>query len=78
MLYRPKHLHANFEPAEEILNDGFDTADIVKFISEKSNGIVGQIKPDTEDKFPRPLVVVYYDVDWKKNPKVISTFSLLR
>ena len=69
VLYRPKHLHANFESAEETLNDGFDTADIVKFINEKSNGIVGQIKPDTEDKFPRPLVVVYYDVDWKKNPK---------
>ncbi|XP_065671417.1 protein disulfide-isomerase A3 [Hydra vulgaris] len=69
VLYRPKHLHANFEKAEETLNTDLDTSNIIKFITEKANGIVGQIKPETEDKFPRPLVVVYYDVDWKKNPK---------
>jgi len=70
VLYRPKHLHAKFEKPEEILTDASSsTLDIKNFVAGKRSGLVGQITPDTETFFKKPLVVAYYKVDWKRNAK---------
>jgi len=70
VLYRPKHLHAKFDEPAVILTDGTaNVNDIVTFIKANEHGLVGQIKPDNDDSFKRPLIVAHYQVDWKKNPK---------
>jgi len=70
VIFRPKHLHAKFEDKKEVLdNKDASTADIINFIEEKHIGLVGQMKPQNEASFKRPAVIVYYNVDWKKNLK---------
>jgi len=70
VLYRPKHLHAKFEDSKVILNNpSATTGDIASFIKTNHAGLVGQINSETDDIFKKPLVVVYYKVDWKKNLK---------
>lgn len=34
-----------------------------------SHGLVGQRKSDNKQEFTNPLVVVYYEIDYVKNPK---------
>jgi len=68
VLYRPKHLEAKFEELTVVSSDSTLDADgIVEFIGANEAGLVGQIKPDKDGAFERPLVVVYYKIDWKKN-----------
>jgi len=43
--------------------------DIVTFAKKNEAGLVGQIKPPTDENYKRPLVVAYYQVDWKKDFK---------
>lgn len=70
VIFRPKHMHAKFEDAKEILtNADVNTNEIKLFIEEKHIGLVGQMKPSNEDSFKKPAVVVYYNVDWEKDLK---------
>jgi len=70
VLYRPKHMHAKFEDPHVVLSDeNANVNDIAAFIKEKEAGLVGQLKPANDESFKRPLIVVYYQVDWKKNLK---------
>jgi len=70
VLFKPKHLHAKFEEPKEILNDQSATAgDIVRFIDEKQVGLVGHMTPPKEAFFKKPQVVVYYNIDWKRDMK---------
>jgi len=70
VLYRPKHLHAKFEDAVVTLPGEGATKDSIKtFVSQNEAGLVGQIKPAKEGSFKKPLLVVYYQVDWVRNLK---------
>lgn len=70
VVYRPKHLKAKFEEPKEVFsNKDGNTDDIKSFIDEKHIGLVGQITPSKEQFFKKPLVSVFYNVDWKKNLK---------
>jgi len=70
VLYRPKHLHAKFEDPSVVLSTANPSVDdIVNFAKKNQAGLVGQIKPPTDENFKRPLVVAYYQIDWKKNLK---------
>jgi len=70
VLYRPKHLHAKFEdPKVAMGNPNAATNEIITFIKDNHAGLVGHITPDFSDMFKKPLVVVYYKLDWKKNLK---------
>ena len=42
---------------------------ILYFLSIFRFGLVGQLRPNNENKFDKPLVVAYYEVDWKRNKK---------
>ena len=69
-MFRPKHFKAKFEDIKEVLsNANANTNEIKNFIDEKHMGLVGQITPSKEQFFKRPLVAVYYDIDWKKDKK---------
>ena len=46
------------------------TKDIIRFIDEKQLGLVGQMTPAKEALYKKPLIAVYYNIDWKRNPKV--------
>jgi len=70
VLFRPKHLHAKFEESKVVLdNPSTTTSEIVTFVKDNRAGLVGQINPDAEDAFKKPLVVVYYKIDWTRNLK---------
>lgn len=69
VLYRPKHLHAKFEAPTEVLSVGLTNTGIMEFIRSKHLGLVGQNDMKNKDSFKKPLVVVYYDLDWKRNLK---------
>jgi protein disulfide isomerase family A protein 3 len=69
VLFRPKHMHAKFEDSKVVLDSASSKGDIVDFIANNHIGLVGQMVPDIEDLFTKPLVVVYYKVDWKRNAK---------
>lgn len=70
VLYRPKHMHAKFEDPKVVLDDLSATkGQIGEFIKKNHAGLVGQITPDLDDIFKKPLLVVYYKVDWKNNLK---------
>lgn len=70
VLYRPKHLHAKFEESTVVSSESdASVEDIVLFLKKNEAGLVGQIKPANDENFKRPLIVVYYQIDWKKNLK---------
>ena len=71
-MFKPKHLHAKFEEPKEVLSDANSRSkDIVKFMDEKQVGLVGQMAPAKEANFQKPLIAVYFEIDWKRNPKVL-------
>ncbi|EDO31634.1 predicted protein [Nematostella vectensis] len=69
VVFRPKHLHTKLEPSFIAYTGSPDDFYIKKFINAKAHGRVGQRTPDNEEQFPKPLCVVFFDVDWKKNAK---------
>ncbi|XP_014662378.1 PREDICTED: protein disulfide-isomerase A3-like [Priapulus caudatus] len=69
VLFRPKRLTNKFEP-DSVVYDGDDTVSSVKqFISDKLHGLAGHRTRDSEKDFKKPLVVVYYNVDYVRNQK---------
>ncbi|XP_065060543.1 protein disulfide-isomerase A3-like [Rhopilema esculentum] len=70
VIFRPSHLHAKFEdpfvaitdPEESVLN-------IERFIDDNQFGMVGQVRGNNEAKFMKPVIIAYYNVDWRRNKK---------
>ena len=46
-----------------------------KFLDESVHGLAGEMTPDNQDQFKKPLCVVYYNVDYKLNAKGGFFFS---
>jgi len=69
VLYRPKIYSNKFEPDFVVYTGAIDKDAIQQFITAEYHGLVGIRTPDTAKDFNAPLVVAYYGVDYKKNPK---------
>ena len=64
-------MHAKFEEPQIVLEKSdVNTHEIVQFIKDNEAGLVGQMKPSNDEIFKKPAVVVYFEIDWKRNPKV--------
>ena len=69
MIFRPKHLHTKLEPSKVVYTGIPEAFTIKKFIDATVHGLVGHMTQDNSDQFKKPLCVVYYDVDYKRNLK---------
>lgn len=69
VLFQPKRLHSKFEESEQKYNDDLTVFKIKNWIAAQSIGLCGHRTTDSAEKFKKPLVVVYYDVDYNKNVK---------
>jgi protein disulfide isomerase family A protein 3 len=69
VLYRPKQLANKFEPDSLVYDGAFDKDDIEKFVNQEYYGLVGVRTQDNSKDFKQPLVIAYFNVDYKKNPK---------
>ncbi|KAF7287794.1 hypothetical protein GWI33_003425 [Rhynchophorus ferrugineus] len=69
ILFRPAHLKNKFEPNSVTYSGPAETADLNDFVFKHFHGLVGVRKSDNQRDFKSPLVVVYYGVDYVKNPK---------
>ncbi|CAG5124327.1 unnamed protein product [Candidula unifasciata] len=66
-MFRPPALQSKFEDAEVYTTE---TGDKLKSILEsESLGLCGERTTGNAENFGKPLCVVYYNVDYKKNPK---------
>ncbi|XP_062516317.1 protein disulfide-isomerase A3-like [Corticium candelabrum] len=71
VLFQPSRLQNKLEKAQSRYSGKEDIADLKKWIKATFPGLVGFITPDIEKLFTdkRPLVTVYFNVDYKLNPK---------
>jgi len=69
VLYRPKVLANKFEPDFVVYDGAFDKDDIEKFVNKEYFGLVGVRTQDNAKEFKAPVVIAYFAVDYKKNPK---------
>lgn len=67
-LFRAKQLSNKFEP-DFVKFEGKTKDDLSTFVKENFHGLTGVRTRDTLNDFKNPLVVVYYVVDYAKNPK---------
>jgi protein disulfide isomerase family A protein 3 len=68
VLHRPKRLHNKFEP-EFLVFDATDAKELRESIQNNIHGLVGHRTTGNTANFRGPLLTVYYDVDYVKNPK---------
>lgn len=66
LLLRPKNSFNKFEPNVAVYSDD---GDLSEFVKSNFHGLVGHRTQDNNADFKGPLVVVFYDVDYVKNPK---------
>ncbi|XP_052793206.1 protein disulfide-isomerase A3-like [Mya arenaria] len=69
VLFQPKRLQSKFEDAQRKYNDDMTVFKVKNWISANSQGLCGHRTTDNADKFSKPTVVAYYDVDYVKNVK---------
>lgn len=67
-LFRAKQLANKFEP-DFVKFEGKTKEELTTFVKEHFHGLCGVRTRDTQADFKNPLVVVYYVVDYVKNPK---------
>jgi protein disulfide isomerase family A protein 3 len=68
VLFRPKAMANKFEDSKVTLTEG-KLSDIKTFIKDNVHGLAGLRTSNNQDKFEKPLVVVFYNVDYVKDPK---------
>lgn len=67
-LFRAKQLSNKFEP-DFVKFEGKTKDELTTFVKENFHGLAGVRTRDSLNDFKNPLVVVYYVVDYVKNPK---------
>lgn len=68
-IFRPKRLQTKLEPDQVQYDGQFDVKEMKEWVNENIHGLVGHRTTVNSAQFKSPLVVVYYDVDYVKNPK---------
>ena len=69
VIFRPPHLHNKLEPNKVTFTGTATSFYMKKFIMQYVHGMVGVMTMDNMDQFREPVAVVYFDVDYKLNPK---------
>lgn len=69
VLYRPKQLANKFEPDVAVYSGAIDKDDLQKFVEDNYYGLVGVRTQDSAKDFKQPVVIAYFNVDYKKNVK---------
>ncbi|KAL3865494.1 hypothetical protein ACJMK2_042879 [Sinanodonta woodiana] len=69
VLFQPKKYHSKFEESVSKYNDDAAVHKIKAWIQKKSLGLCPERSQGNADKFKKPLVVAYYEVDYVKNEK---------
>ncbi|XP_022107041.1 protein disulfide-isomerase A3-like [Acanthaster planci] len=68
VLFRPAYLRNKYEGNEVEMSGAITKTNIEKFVGQNGMGLCGHMTPLNVDLFRKPLVVVYYEVDFLKNP----------
>lgn len=69
VLFRPRRLHTKLEPTSVKYDGVIKKFKVEKFIKENAHGLCGHLTQSNNDEFKKPLVTVFYAVDYKQNPK---------
>lgn len=69
VLYQPKRLRNKFEPSELKYTDDATVYKIKEWLNNNILGLCGHRTQSNAEKFKKPLVVAFYDVDYVKNEK---------
>jgi protein disulfide isomerase family A protein 3 len=69
VIYRPKRLVTKLEPDHLVYNGGEAFDSIKDWVDRSIHGLAGHRTTTNVDQFQTPLIIVYYDVDYVKNPK---------
>lgn len=71
-LFKPKHMHNKFEETNVSYVGYGEAKDLINFIQENYHGLVGHRTKKTLDDFKSPLLVAYYEIDYKYSPKLTN------
>lgn len=66
LLVRPSILSNKFEPGHVVFSE---SGDLTTWVKENYHGLVGVRAQSNRDDFKGPVVIVFYDVDYIRNPK---------
>lgn len=70
VIFQPPRLQTKMEPSEIAYDKTSYSVDSLKdWVNDNVHGLAGHRTSSNSDKFQKPLVVVYYDVDFVKNIK---------
>lgn len=70
VMFRSPNMHSKFEDKQKVYDGDSNAQSIKSFVSENANGLCGHRTSSNSGEFDKkPLVVVYYDVDYVKNVK---------
>ena len=70
ILYRPKRLFTKLEESSVVFDDSSaKSSQIQSFMKDNYAGLAGHLTPDNGQFFKKPQAVVYYQLDYVKNPK---------
>jgi protein disulfide isomerase family A protein 3 len=69
VLFQPKRLQSKFEEAQQKYSDDATVYKIKAWLQAQSIGLCGHRTMENMDKFKKPTVVAYYEVDYVKNVK---------
>jgi len=69
IVFQPKRLHSKFEDNEARYEGTAEMEKIKKFIHQQITGLCGHRTSDNAKEFEKPLIVVYYNVDYTKDQK---------
>ncbi|XP_076105172.1 protein disulfide-isomerase A3-like [Mytilus galloprovincialis] len=69
ILFQPKHLRSKFEDAQQKYGGSSNVDKIKNWLSSSLTGLCGHRTQANADKFKKPLIIAYYDVDYEKNEK---------
>lgn len=69
LMVQPPHLNTKFEDPYVRYDGNYDTEKIKRFMATSMNGLCGVRTSDNAYSFGRPLIIVYFKVDYTKDPK---------
>ena len=69
VIFRPTHLHSKLEPNKVVFKGSTERFYMQKFLEESVHGLAGHMTADNQDQFKKPVCVVYFNVDYKRNAK---------
>ncbi|XP_072038113.1 protein disulfide-isomerase A3-like isoform X2 [Amphiura filiformis] len=69
VIFRATKQASKFEESTVVFDGEIKGRSISTWVKENVNGLCGLLTPDNQDLFNKPLVVAYFNVDYKKNAK---------